>query len=129
ARAPAPLLPLGLFRNNTFLVTNAVGFIVGFAMFGSITFLPLYLQVVKGISPTESGLSLLPMMAGILGASVVAGQVMSRTGRFRWLATAAALLLSAGMVLMSLLTAATDSMTIAVFMFITGVGIGPINAV
>ena len=65
SRAAEPVLPLGLFRNNTFVVVNAVGFIVGLAMFGSITFLPLYLQVAKGVSPTHSGLQLLPMMIGL----------------------------------------------------------------
>src|SRR5690606_835482 len=68
ARAAEPVLPLPLFRNNTFLVTNAVGFLVGMAMFGSITFLPMYLQLAKGVSPTNSALQLVPMMVGLIGA-------------------------------------------------------------
>ncbi len=129
ARATAPLLPLSLFRDNTFLVTNGIGFIVGFAMFGCIAFLPLFLQVVRGLSPTESGLSLLPMMAGILGASVLAGQVMSRTGRYRWMPIAATALLILGLLLLSLLTAKTDPWALGAYMFITGIGIGPVSSV
>ena len=64
ARAAEPILPLALFRNRTFVVTSAVGFIIGLALFGAVTFLPLYLQVVKGHSPTVSGLLITPMMAG-----------------------------------------------------------------
>src|SRR5260221_4693890 len=82
-RAAEPILPLSLFRNHTFSVTSAVGFIVGFALFGSITYLPLYLQVAKGSSPTKSGLQLTPLMAGVLITSIVSGQVISRVGRYR----------------------------------------------
>ena len=74
-RAAAPILPLPLFRINTFLVVNGVGFLVGFAMFGTITFLPLFLQVVKGVSPTGSGLFLVPMMGGLIFASTMAGRI------------------------------------------------------
>ncbi|MDB5507176.1 MAG: family efflux transporter permease subunit [Devosia sp.] len=129
ARASEPILPLSLFRNNTFLVTNAVGFIVGLAMFGSITFLPLYLQVVKGISPTGSGLSLLPMMIGLLGSSILAGQVMSRTGHYKWLPIAATGVLAIGMMLLSTLSTTSEIWQISLFMFITGLGIGPVNSV
>ena len=79
-RAAEPILPLTLFRNRIFAVTSAVGFIVGLALFGAVTYLPLYLQVVKGTSPTESGLLLTPMMAGVLVTSIVSGQLISRTG-------------------------------------------------
>ena len=70
-RASEPILPLSLFRNHTFAVTSAVGFIVGFALFGAVTYLPLYLQVTKGSSPTVSGLQLTPLMAGVLITSIV----------------------------------------------------------
>ncbi len=83
ARAAEPVLPLRLFRGAVFNVASAIGFIVGFAMFGAITFLPLFLQVVNGASPTASGLQLLPMMAGLLFASVGSGQLMSRWGRYK----------------------------------------------
>ncbi len=85
-RAAEPILPLELFRNRTFSVTSAIGFVVGFALFGAITYLPLYLQIVKAHSPTESGLLLTPMMAGVLVTSIGSGQLISRsaaTSRFR----------------------------------------------
>ena len=72
-----------LFRNRTFTVTSAIGFIVGLALFGAVTFLPLYLQIVKGLSPTSSGLLLTPMMAGLLVTSIVSGNLISRFGRYR----------------------------------------------
>src|SRR5690606_20068939 len=93
SRAAEPVLPLLLFRNNTFFITNAVGFLVGMAMFGTITFLPLYLQVAKGDSPTGSGLQLIPMMVGLILSSTLAGFFMSRTGRYRILPIASCLLL------------------------------------
>src|SRR4029450_3021979 len=81
--APVPPLPLQLFRNRIFVVTSAVGFIVGFALFGAVTYLPLYLQIVKGHSPSSSGLLLTPMMAGLLVTSVGRGQLVTRFGRYR----------------------------------------------
>jgi len=78
-RAPEPILPLSLFRDRTFAVTSAVGFIVGFALFGAVTFLPLYLQITKGSSPTRSGLELTPLMAGLLVTSIRAA-MRSRAG-------------------------------------------------
>ena len=81
--AKEPILPLHLFSNRTFSVASAVGFIVGFAMFGAILFLPLFFQVVKGANPTTSGLLLLPLMAGLLVTSIGSGQAISRTGRYR----------------------------------------------
>ena len=78
ARAPEPILPLALFRNRTFVVTSAVGFIVGLALFGSVTYLPLYQQIVKGHSPTASGLQLTPLMGGLLVTSIVSGNLISQ---------------------------------------------------
>ena len=83
SRAAEPILPLSLFRNRTFAVTSAVGFIVGFALFGAVTYLPLYLQITKGASPTRSGLQLTPLMAGVLITSIVSGQLIVRLGRYR----------------------------------------------
>ena len=82
-RAQEPILPLELFKNRTFAVTSAIGFIIGLALFGSITYLPLFLQIVKGLSPTKSGLQLTPMMAGLLVTSILAGRAISRYGRYR----------------------------------------------
>ncbi len=83
ARSAEPILPLGLFRNRTFNAASAVGFVLGFAMFGSIVYLPLYLQVVHGASPTLSGLELLPMVGGMLITFVVSGRLVTRTGRYK----------------------------------------------
>ena len=82
-RAEEPILPMRLFRNRVFGVSSALGFIVGFAMFGAIVFLPLTSRIVKGVNPTESGLRLLPMMVGLLITSVASGQLISRTGATR----------------------------------------------
>jgi MFS family permease len=82
-RAVEPVLPLRLFRNHAFWVTSAVGLIIGFSLFGSVTYLPLFLQVVKGASPTASGLQMLPLMGGALVTSIISGQLISRTGRYK----------------------------------------------
>src|SRR5207244_13510162 len=78
ARAAEPILPLEIFRNRIFSVTSAIGFIVGVGLFGAVTYLPLYLQDVKGHSPTTSGLLITPMMAGLLITSIGRGQLISR---------------------------------------------------
>jgi EmrB/QacA subfamily drug resistance transporter len=129
SRAPEPILPLSLFRNNVFVVSNAVGAIVGLAMFGSVTFLPLYLQTVQGVSPTNSALALLPMMVGLIGASTIAGFVMSRTGKYRLLPIASTAVLVVGMGLLTTLGPDTSPWLVAVYMFIVGCGIGPVNSV
>ena len=81
--AEEPVLPPALFSNPVFLVTGAIGFVVGFALFGALTYLPLFQQVVRGLSPTESGLQLLPLVAGVLTASTASGQLITRTGRYK----------------------------------------------
>lgn len=125
-RASEPVLPLELFRTNTFTVTSLVSFVVGVAMFGAITFLPLYLQLVKGVSPSVSGLQMIPMMFGILLASITAGQIMSRTGRYRMLPVFGTVVMVAGMLLLSQLGVNTNGWLVALYMTILGLGIGPI---
>ncbi len=83
SRAAEPILPLALFRNRTFAVTSGIGFIIGLALFGAVTYLPLYMQIVKGRSATESGLLLTPMMAGVLITSIGSGNLISKTGRYK----------------------------------------------
>ncbi|MFN3641434.1 MAG: MFS transporter [Gemmobacter sp.] len=124
-RAADPILPLPLFRNNAFAVVNAGGALSGLAMFGTITFLPLFLQVVKGASPTLSGLFLAPMMAGLILASQWSGRVMARTGRYRMMPVAAYIVLAAAMAGLAMLTAATPLWVIVVLMVLTGIGLGP----
>ncbi|ODT75809.1 MAG: EmrB/QacA family drug resistance transporter [Pelagibacterium sp. SCN 64-44] len=129
SRAAEPVLPLDLFRNNTFAVTSAVGFLVGMAMFGSITFLPMYLQLAKGISPTDSALQLLPMMVGLIGASMLSGFLMTRTGRYKFLPIISISALIVGLVLLANMQLDTPAWLVALYMFLVGAGIGPVNSV
>lgn len=129
SRASEPVLPLQLFSNNTFVVTNSVGFLVGMAMFGSITFLPMFLQIAKGVSPTNSALQMLPMMIGLIGASTLSGFVMSKTGRYKILPVMSTALLSIGMLLLAFMQLDTPDWQIALYMLIVGMGIGPVNSV
>src|SRR5213595_2826832 len=101
SRVPEPILPLSLFRNRTFAVTSAVGFIVGLALFGAVTYLPLYLQIAKGSSPTVSGLQLTPLMAGVLITSILSGQLITRLGRYRTFPIIGTAVMAIAMFLMS----------------------------
>ena len=100
-RAAEPVLPPRLFRNRVFSVTSAIGLVVGFALFGSVTYLPLFLQVVLGASPTGSGLQILPLMGGLLITSIGSGQIITRTGRYRPFPIAGTALMVVGLVLLS----------------------------
>jgi EmrB/QacA subfamily drug resistance transporter len=123
-RAVEPVLSLGLFRNRNFALVSAIGFLVGFAMFGAMSFLPLFQQTVQGASATNSGLLLLPMMAGLLVTSLVAGQLITRTGRYRLFPIAGGVIMTLGMVLLSFLDATTTKTVSAVFMVVLGLGMG-----
>jgi EmrB/QacA subfamily drug resistance transporter len=123
-RAPEPILPPRLFRDRVFAVTSAVGFVVGFAMFGALTYLPLYQQVVRGQSPTSSGLQLFPLMAGLLMASIVSGQVIARTGRYRAFPIAGTGVTVVGLLLMSGLDTKTSTLTAGAYMLVLGIGLG-----
>ena len=103
SRVPEPILPLALFRNRVFAVTSAVGFIIGLALFGAITYLPVYLQLVKAKSPTVSGLLLTPMMGGLLVTSILSGQLISRFGRYRTFPIAGTAITACGLALLSTL--------------------------
>ncbi len=122
--ATEPVLPLKLFRNRVFAAASGVSFIVGFAMFGSITYLPLYLQVVKGVDPTISGLRLLPMMAGILGTSTLSGQLISRWGRYRIFPIIGSAIFTIGLFLLSRMDEFTGTLVSSLYMFVLGVGLG-----
>ncbi len=123
-RAPEPVIPLWLFKNRTFTATSAVGFIIGFAMFGAIIYLPLYLQIVHGASPTLSGLELLPMIGGMLLTFITSGRLVTRTGRYKVFPIVGTAVLSVGLLLLTQLGPHTPYGEVAVFMFITGLGIG-----
>lgn len=123
-RVDEPLLPLRLFRGRVFTVSSIVSFIVGVAMFGGISYLPLFLQVGGGVSATNSGLLLLPLMLGVLGASVVAGQLTSRTGRYKHFPIAGMAVAAAGMFLLSTMGPDTSRVVSGLYMLVLGIGIG-----
>ena len=129
ARAAEPILPLALFRNRVFVVASAVGFIIGLALFGSVTYLPLYLQVVKGHSPTESGLLLLPLMGGLLVTSILSGNLISRLGRYRVFPIVGTALMAVGLFLLGHLTPGTSIVTASLFMLVMGLGLGMVMQV
>jgi EmrB/QacA subfamily drug resistance transporter len=129
SRAKEPIMPLSLFRNHTFAVTSAVGFIVGFALFGAVTYLPLYLQVTKGSSPTVSGLQLTPLMAGVLVTSIVSGQLISRLGRYRVFPITGTALVAVAMFLLSRLEVTTSTWVAAGFAVVLGLGLGMVMQV
>ncbi len=123
-RAAEPVLPLHRFSNRVFWVSCAVGFVVGFAMFGAITFLPLFLQIVKGVSPTLSGLRILPLMAGLLLTSIGSGQLISRFGRYKIFPILGTAMMAVGLFLLSRMGVSTGIVLSSVYMFVLGVGIG-----
>jgi EmrB/QacA subfamily drug resistance transporter len=123
-RASEPIIPLWLFKNRTFTATSAVGFIIGFTMFGAIIYLPLYLQIVHGASPTLSGLELLPMIAGMLLTFILSGRLVTRTGRYKVFPIAGTGVLALGLLSLTQLGPHTEYWEVAVFMFVTGLGIG-----
>jgi len=123
-RASEPVIPLSLFRNTAFSSTSAIGFVVGFAMYGALTFLPLFLQVVKGVSPTDSGVRLFAMMLGLLVCSIGSGQLVSRWGRYKVFPVIGTALMTVGLYLMSLIGVHTGSWSMAFYMFVFGAGLG-----
>ena len=129
ARAREPILPLQLFRINVFTVLSLVGFVMGVAMMGTVTFVPLYLQVARGISPTVSGLQMLPMILGILLSSMVSGQLITRTGHYRWIPVIGMAILVAGMLSLSTLAPDTSYPVVGAIFLFTGLGLGSIMPV
>jgi EmrB/QacA subfamily drug resistance transporter len=128
-RADEPILPLALFRNRVFSVTSLVGFIVGLALFGSVTYLPLFLQVVRGHSPTSSGLLMTPMMGGVLVTSILSGSLITRYGRYRAFPIAGTATMTVGMYLLSRLAVGTSAWQSALYMLVLGFGLGMVMQV
>ena len=120
------LIPLRMFRDRTFTITSLVGLIVGMGMFGGIAALPLYLQIVRGATPTESGLLLIPLTVGIMLGSIVSGQLISRTGRYKIFPVLGTLLMVAGLVLLSRVGVDTPFWQTGVYMGVFGFGLGNI---
>lgn len=122
--APEPILPLELFRLQIFSLTNFIAFMSGVAMFGALAFLPQYLQLVHGVSATESGLLLLPLMVGLLITSISSGRYISETGRYRWFPLAGTILVTIGLALLTRLRAHTSLSVIMLDILIFGAGLG-----
>ncbi|MER6673305.1 MFS transporter [Streptomyces sp. NPDC000983] len=127
--AAEPLIPLRLFRDSVFNITGLIGLVVGVALFGAASYLPTFLQMVDGASATESGLLMLPMLGGIVGASVVAGQLISHTGRYKVHPVLGGALSAAGMWLLSGLDADTPRLHYSLWMAVLGAGIGMVMPV
>jgi EmrB/QacA subfamily drug resistance transporter len=123
-RAAEPVLPLNLFLNRSFATASGMGFVVGLALFSTITFLPLYLQVVQGVSPTKSGLQLAPMMGGMLITSIGSGLLISRSGRCKAFPIVGSAVMASSMFLLSRLTIGTPPWVVTVDMTILGLGLG-----
>ena len=123
-RAAEPVLPLKLFRIRTFTLAAVISFIVGFAMFGAMTYLPTFLQVVHGISPTMSGVHMLPMVAGLLVSSTVSGQIVSRTGRWKVFPIAGTGVTAIGLLLLHQLDENSSAAEMSSYLLVFGLGLG-----
>jgi EmrB/QacA subfamily drug resistance transporter len=123
-KAAEPIIPLALFRIRTFSAASTVGFVIGFTMFGAIIYLPLYLQIVHGASPTKSGLELLPMVGGMLVTFVISGRLVSRTGRYKIFPIIGSAVLALGLAMLASLGPTTSFAYVALYMVVVGLGIG-----
>jgi EmrB/QacA subfamily drug resistance transporter len=123
-RAKEPIIPLSMFKNRTFALAVIASISVGVAMFGTSVFLAQYMQLARGATPTQSGLLTIPMMAGLLGASIVFGGIISRTGKWKAIMVAGASLTVVGSVLLGTLHYDTDLVLVGVYMFVLGAGLG-----
>jgi EmrB/QacA subfamily drug resistance transporter len=122
--AKEPILPLRLFKNHTFSLTSALGFIIGAGMFGAIVMLPLYLQVVKGNSATSAGLKLIPLMLGIVSMSIFSGKRITATGKYKIFPILGAAIMTLGLILMSTLNETTSFGVLSIYAIMVGAGLG-----
>jgi len=125
SRAAEPIVPLELFRNRGYAVTILTAFLTAMGFFGAIVYLPLWFQTVKEVSPTDSGLQTLALLAGLIVGSIASGLMVSRTGKYKWLIAGALVCMTLGLFLMTGLTATTPLPMLWAWMFLTGLGIGP----
>ena len=123
-RAAEPMMPLHVYRNRNFSLSMAMTFLTGLAMFGAMTFLPLFQQTVQGESPTVSGLALTPMMLGVTVTSIVAGQVTTKTGRYKVFPILGGAIMAVGMFLLSGLDTGTTRLESALYYVVLGLGMG-----
>jgi len=127
--AREPILPMSLFANRNFTVASTVGLIVGLALFGAVTFVPIYLQVVKGVSPTASGLLLMPMMLGMLATSVVSGRIISRYGRYKFFPIVGTAIMTFGLFMLSRLSIESSPYQTSLDALWLGLGMGMVMQV
>lgn len=118
------LIPLKMFKSQTFSVSTILGVFVGFGMFGAMMTIPLYLQLVKGSTPTESGFQMLPMILGLMIASIASGQLMARTGSYKWFPRVGTAFMVLGFYVLTFLTAKSDITLAMLGMFLMGLGLG-----
>jgi EmrB/QacA subfamily drug resistance transporter len=123
-RAAEPVLPLKLFRIRTFTLVAVISFVVGFAMFGAMTYLPTFLQVVQGVTPTMSGVHMLPLVLGMLLTSTCSGQIVSRTGRWKVFPIAGTAITAIGLVLLHQLKETSTTWEMSAYFFVFGAGLG-----
>ncbi|MFI1757135.1 DHA2 family efflux MFS transporter permease subunit [Streptomyces sp. NPDC020571] len=123
-RAAEPVLPLKLFRVRTFTLSAVISFVIGFAMFGAMTYLPTFLQVVRGVTPTMSGVYMLPMVFGLLLSSTVSGQIVSRTGRWKVFPVAGTAVTTLGLLLLHRLDEHSSTAEVSAYFFVFGLGLG-----
>jgi EmrB/QacA subfamily drug resistance transporter len=123
-RAAEPIMPLHLFKDRNFNLTTIAGLITGIAMFGALAYLPTYLQMVTGVNATEAGLLMIPMMAALLVSSIVSGQLVSRTGRYKWLPIVGTVVVAGALVLMSTMTPALPIWILCSYLALMGLGLG-----
>src|SRR5207253_8066901 len=128
-RAPEPIIPLELLRDRVFAVAGSLSLIVGFALFGAVTFLPLYFQTVDAASPTGSGLRLVPMMGGVLTMSILSGQLITRTGRYKIFPIIGTALMTVGLGLLSRLDVGTGTVISSLYLLVLGLGLGSVMQV
>jgi EmrB/QacA subfamily drug resistance transporter len=126
ARAPEPLIPLRLWKNRVFAVASGLEFLVGFSLFGAIIFLPLYLQTVGGASATNSGVLILPLMAGLMVSSIGSGRIISHTGRYKVFPVMGTAIIALGLYLLSTMQVGTGRLASSLWMVVLGLGVGMI---
>jgi MFS family permease len=124
SQATEPILPLYLFKNHTFNITSILGFIIGAGMFGALIMLPLYLQVVKGDSPSAAGLKLIPLMLGIVSSSIFSGKYITKHGKYKIFPVAGTVLITTGLLLMITLSTETPFWQLSIFAILIGLGLG-----
>ncbi len=125
SRAAEPIVPLDLFKIRNYAVTILATFLASIGFFGLVIFLPRWFQFVRGVSPTQSGLEILPLLVGVILSSIVAGILVSKSGRYKWIVSASLALMTVGILLFTFLNATTDLTMLWLWMLLAGLGVGP----